>query len=397
MKRQLFKWGARILFVGVLLFGILHYGESHPVFRTLSCLALGAFYPPLLLHTKIRQPFPITLSLITAAYLIFATAIFVPQDFLLFGVVTLLSALVTVSGIGNYQKRTDVHHLLYKWFYLFSAVVSVLLGRFVFSLRSFSTAWITIPLFLGLLLLISILHLLLSYVVSLFVHLDKPVTKEHPIFRFWVIVTVEWFLMVSRIFVEVEGKEQLNPHTKYLFVCNHRSRFDPMVCMVEFKNFPMAFISKESNFHMPIAGRFVHMCRYLPIDRDNPRAALKTIHTAASILADDLSIGVYPEGTRSTDGTLLPFHDGVFLIAGRAKAPIAVLVMEGTEQIHRNFPFHRTHVKVKVLKVITPAEQRTMKHGEIGSAVRTQMETALRCTDSSIPTADEASDTSSPS
>lgn len=397
MKRQLFKWGTRILFVGILLFGILHFGEQRPLLRTLCCLILGAFYPPLLLHAKIQQPLPVALSLTTAAYLIFATAIFVPQDFLLFGVVILLSALVTVSGIGNYQKRTDVHHLLYKWFYFLAAVISVLLGRFVFPLCNLSTAWITIPLFLGLLLIISILHLLLSYFISLFVHLDKPVTKEHPIFRFWVIVTVEWFLMVSRIFVEVEGKEQLNPNTKYLFVCNHRSRFDPMICMVEFKNFPMAFISKESNFHMPIAGRFVHMCRYLPIDRDNPRAALKTIHSAASILADDLSVGVYPEGTRSTNGTLLPFHDGVFLIAGRAKAPIAVLVMEGTEQIHRNFPFHRTHVNVKVCNIITPAEQRNMKHGEIGGVVRAQMEMALGGTDASDFTSDETPNTSSTS
>ena len=69
-----------------------------------------------------------------------------------------------------------------------------------------------------------------------------------------------------------------------------------------------------------------------------------------------VSIGVYPEGTRSKDCRLLPFHNGVFLIAEKTKAPVVVMALRGTEQIHKRCVFRRTHVYLDVLDVITPGE-----------------------------------------
>lgn len=63
----------------------------------------------------------------------------------------------------------------------------------------------------------------------------------------------------------------------------------------------------------------------MAIDRENPRNALLTIEKAAKLIeSDEVSIGIYPEGTRSKECVLLPFHNGVFKIAQKASVPIVV-------------------------------------------------------------------------
>ena len=58
---------------------------------------------------------------------------------------------------------------------------------------------------------------------------------------------------------------------------------------------------------------------------------------AAELMKNDVvSVGVYPEGTRNRDGSLLPFHDGVFIIARKADVPIVVATIDGTEKIPYN-------------------------------------------------------------
>ncbi len=75
------------------------------------------------------------------------------------------------------------------------------------------------------------------------------------------------------------------------------------------------------------------VCCFLPIDRENPRKAIPTINRAAKLLKEqEVSVGIYPEGTRGKDCRLLPFHNGVFKIAQKAEAPIAVLSITGTEK-----------------------------------------------------------------
>ena len=98
-----------------------------------------------------------------------------------------------------------------------------------------------------------------------------------------------------------------------MFVGNHRSNFDPIIEWLVLKPWDIAFISKDENFKIPFFGRIIRKCCFMPIDRENPRKALRTINKASDLLqSGEVSIGVYPEGTRSKTGELLPFHDGVF-------------------------------------------------------------------------------------
>ena len=102
--------------------------------------------------------------------------------------------------------------------------------------------------------------------------------------------------------------------------------------------------------------RRLRRCCFLPIDRENARNALTTINAAANLIrAHVCSFAIYPEGTRSKSGELLPWHAGSLKIAQKANVPIVVGTVEGTERIARNVPWRRSHVYVRIREVI-PAE-----------------------------------------
>ena len=122
------------------------------------------------------------------------------------------------------------------------------------------------------------------------------------------------------------------------------------------RRWPLAFVSKPSNMRKFVIGPFVRRCCFLPIDRENARNALTTINAAANLIrAHECSFAIYPEGTRSKSGELLPWHAGSLKIAQKANVPIVVGTVEGTERIARNVPWRRSHVYVRIREVI-PAE-----------------------------------------
>lgn len=177
----------------------------------------------------------------------------------------------------------------------------------------------------------------------------------------------------------VSGEEKIPKTGRFLFVSNHRSNFDPIISWTLLrKRSNISFISKKENFNIPWFGRIIGRCCFMAIDRENPRNAMKTLHKAALMLKEDrASVGVYPEGTRSRELKLLPFHNGVFGIAKEAEVPIVVAVMRGTEKIKENFPFHSTVIYVDYVDVITPREAAEAKRSDIGERVRQSMLSVL--------------------
>lgn len=185
-------------------------------------------------------------------------------------------------------------------------------------------------------------------------------------------------LALLRVRVHVTGLEKLPRWQRLLFVGNHRSNFDPIIQWVALKPWQIAYLSKAENFKIPFLGRIIRKCCFLPIDRRDPRKAMETIRDAAALLrSGEVSIGVYPEGTRSKQCVLLPFHDGVFRIAQKADAPIAVLAIRGTEQIHKNILRRRTEVYLDIVTVIPAQDAVSLGTHAIGAAVREALQAAL--------------------
>ena len=220
-----------------------------------------------------------------------------------------------------------------------------------------------------------LLYALLFWLCGLPVDMKKEYTDHSPFYRWLLQSNSALWMRLLHIRVHVTGMEQLPDHKRLLFVGNHVSNYDPILTWIAFKKWNMAFISKPSNFKIPFFGPAIRRCCFLAIDRENPRNAIATIGKAAELIrSGQFSVGVYPEGTRSKTGQLLPFHNGVFKIAQRSDADIVVLKVSGTEQIHRHVPFRRSDVFLEVLAVL-PAEQiKHQKTEQIGETVRHLLE-----------------------
>lgn len=222
------------------------------------------------------------------------------------------------------------------------------------------------------------LYALILTLSGLAVKSDKEYLRDNGYYR--ALLNSGTWLAVNggRVHIHAEGLEKIPSDGRFLLVSNHRSKFDPIVTWRVLSDRNLAYISKEENFRIPFYGRIIRRCCCIPIDREDPRKALVTIGTAADILKEGtVSMGVYPEGTRSTDGTLLPFHNGVFKIAQKAHVPIVVLTVEGTEQIHRNFPLNSTDVYLKVAETISAEEVASLRSKELGERVHADFENNL--------------------
>ena len=226
---------------------------------------------------------------------------------------------------------------------------------------------------------LALLYFMIPGFFALFVNPKKNYTNDSKLFRTILNAVSVIALKIMRVKIQVSGAEKLPHGQKLLFVGNHRSNFDPIITWYSLRDWKIAYISKASNFKIPIFGRIIRRCCFMAIDRESPRKAINTINQASELLkSKEVSVGVYPEGTRSKNGELLPFHNGVLRIAQKANASIAVVILKGTEKIHKNYPFHRTCVEMIIAEVIPSEQVSSTRSAELGDKVRNIIENNLK-------------------
>lgn len=202
-----------------------------------------------------------------------------------------------------------------------------------------------------------LLWVLLMGVLALFIDPSKNYMHNSKLHRSLVKPVLYALNFLAGARIKASGTEKIPTDSRFLLICNHRSDFDPLVTWQVLWNYDLAFICKPPVFRIPIFGRIIRKLCFMPINREDPREAMRTINHAASLIQnDEVSVAVYPEGTRSKDCRLLEFHSGVLKIAQKANVPVVVATVQGTEKICRNFPWRRSKIELDVLDVI-PAER----------------------------------------
>ncbi len=224
-----------------------------------------------------------------------------------------------------------------------------------------------------------VLYLSVMTISALIVPKNGVYSRDSKYYR-WLLYSGTWICNIGcRLKYDVRGMEKIPQNQRFLIVGNHRSNFDPIVTWWIFRKYNLAYLSKESNFKIPWFGRIIRKCCFMSIDRSDPRSSMKTLISAAELIkSDEVSVGIYPEGTRSKDCKLLPFHNGIFKVAQMANAPIVVVALKGTEQVHNNFPLRGTKISLEVLEVISADEVKSLKTSEIGERIRLELEENLR-------------------
>jgi len=155
-------------------------------------------------------------------------------------------------------------------------------------------------------------------------------------------------LIICGAKLEVEWKGEIERKRKYLIISNHLSLLDIPVLMVIF-NRNIRFIYKKSLTNVPIFGWAMFLGGYVPINRENARSAMQSIRDAANKLTEDISVAIFPEGTRSRTGETGDFKKGVFVLADYTQADIIPVSISGTNKIIPPDSFRIKSGKVKVV------------------------------------------------
>ena len=204
---------------------------------------------------------------------------------------------------------------------------------------------------------------------------DKNITGK--LSKMW----AQWVIWSTGIRYDVYGLENLESDKKYIFMSNHQSALDILlgVACIPYK---IVFLAKKELFKIPIFGWAMQAAGMIKIDRQNSERARKSVDEAVNILINSsFSTLIYPEGTRSETGDLLPFKKGGFILAIRSQLPIVPITIIGAGNVlpKRSFTFNKGQIKVIIDKPISTQNLAADNKEELIASCRNTINKNLVC------------------
>lgn len=170
--------------------------------------------------------------------------------------------------------------------------------------------------------------IILFLVVLISLLFDRTGHSVHSIGRLW----ARTLLFLSGVRVEIKGLENILKDSPQLLASNHQGAFDILVLQA-YLPIQFRWMAKKSLFKIPIIGWSMKWAGYISIDRTHAGSAYRSLEKAVEILKGGISVLIFPEGTRSPTGEILPFKRGGFLLATKTRAPLVPISIKGTRGI----------------------------------------------------------------
>lgn len=174
-------------------------------------------------------------------------------------------------------------------------------------------------------------------------------------------------LKIAGVKVELRGLENIPQDRPVVFVGNHQGNFDIPVLLTHMPK-PCSFVAKDAVEKLPIVRDWTYLMRCIYIDRDNFRQSVKALNYAAKMMiAEQRSVVIFPEGTRSRGGDMKRFKGGAFRIATKSKSPVLPFCIEGTYRAMEdgNGWIKPANVIVSFLPIIETANLTKEEQGEL--------------------------------
>jgi 1-acyl-sn-glycerol-3-phosphate acyltransferase len=127
--------------------------------------------------------------------------------------------------------------------------------------------------------------------------------------------------------VKLVGRDKIDPAGTYIFMSNHVSNLDPPI--------PgrTSVLAKKEIWRIPIVNKALDLAEIVPVERSNRDSAISSIRRAGEVMKHHINMTIFPEGTRSPDGRLMPFKKGPFHLAAETGFPIVPITILGTYEM----------------------------------------------------------------
>lgn len=139
-------------------------------------------------------------------------------------------------------------------------------------------------------------------------------------------------LIANGVKVKVEGLENIHEKGPYIFMPNHQGSYDIFVLLGHLP-FQFKWLAKKELFSIPFFGWAMAAAGYISIDRRGTRETVEAMNQAARRIREGMSVVIFPEGSRSPDGSIQPFKKGGFTLAIKSRVPIIPMAILGTREI----------------------------------------------------------------
>lgn len=169
----------------------------------------------------------------------------------------------------------------------------------------------------------------------------------------------------------VIGLERIPKDEPVLFVGNHQSYFD---IIISYSLMPRltGYVAKKEIEKIPLLRTWMKYLYCLFLDRDDIREGMKTIVQGIEYIKNDISVAIFPEGTTSKDGVLLPFHEGSLKFAEKSGCKIVPMVQNNTRFLWemQKPKIRKTHTVLEFCEPIDVKELSKEERKHLGSHIK---------------------------
>lgn len=215
--------------------------------------------------------------------------------------------------------------------------------------------------------------------------IDARGRLQHCCARIW----ARLILWTSGVSVKINGLENLKAGVPYVLCVNHQSHMDIPIILAALP-LQFRFAAKKPLFRYPFLGWHLRRSGHVPVDRENPHAAVKSLRDAASTIKHGTPVVIFPEGGTSRDGNIKPFKGGGFMLATKSMARVVPVTIRGSRAVLVPKTYHVRGGAVEVI-VGNPISVEGLSTAELVNRVRDEIVATFNQHDKSEKTLDRHS------
>jgi 1-acyl-sn-glycerol-3-phosphate acyltransferase len=214
---------------------------------------------------------------------------------------------------------------------------------------------------------VTILSIALGSLSVILRFFDTSGNQSHRVASLWSRLICQW----NGIRVEITGVENILTNQPQIFIANHQGYYD-IFALAGYLDVQLRWVSKAILFRIPFMGWAMSAARYISVKRNNRKQSYQAFLKTLEAINIGSSIVVFPEGTRSEDGSIGNFKKGSQLLAQRANVPMVPITIIGTRDIIRkgSIIIHPGPIKIIISPHVTLDATNAKKGDKILQIIR---------------------------